>query len=267
VAFLDEPLQRAARNGWKFCPQKSVKPLRRQRFFDDEIFSSICHPQITQIFADEIYDLFLIGAHRRNLRKKFSFGLYRFRRVLVFPGNEENESNACANRAVGDIERGEADFISTALLHVKINEIHDGVAAGQQPVGEISGDAAENESERNLSSERVRVKMVSREKQGDEREQCDERERAIVAAKQAPRRASVAPVDEFEEAVDDDFFVARFEQGKHEPFGELVERKDDERERGDAAVRFLENSHLESKVQSPKSKVKTTGQRVVVILK
>jgi hypothetical protein len=79
------------------------------------------------------------------------------------------------------------------------------------------------------------------EKQRDEREQCDERERTVVAAKQTPRRTGVAPVDEFEEAVDDNLFVARFEQIQNKPFGKLVEHKDDQRERGDAAVRFVKN--------------------------
>jgi hypothetical protein len=37
------------------------------------------------------------------------------------------------------------------LLHVKIEEIHDGMAAGQQAVGEVAGDAADNQSKRNLA--------------------------------------------------------------------------------------------------------------------
>jgi len=179
--------------------------------------------------------------------------------VLVFPGDEKNQSDAGANRAVGDVERGESDFAAAALLHVKVNKIHDGVAAGQQTVGEISGDAAKNESERNLPGQRMGIEMVPREKQSDEREQRDERERAVVAAKQAPGRAGVAPVDEFEESVDDDFFLKFWKRFQNEPFGELVERKDDERERGDPAVRFLKNSHL----QSSKSEVQSQASRAV----
>jgi len=161
--------------------------------------------------------------------------------VFIFPGDEKNQSDAGANRAVGNIERGKADFISAALLQIEINEIHDSMAAGQKPVGQISGDASEDQSERNLSGERVRIKMMPCQKKCDKREQRDERKRAVVAAKKTPCRTGVAPVDEFEEAVDDDFFIARFEQVQHEPFGKLVECEDEQRQRGDAAVRFCKN--------------------------
>src|SRR5260221_6338095 len=100
---------------------------------------------------------------------------------------------------------------------------------------------------------------MPREKQRDEREDGDERERACVAVKTAPRRAGFDPMDEFEESRDENSFVADVERAQHEPFGELVEREDDQRERGDAAVRFLKNgicgghSSPKSKVRSPKS--------------
>ena len=165
-----------------------------------------------------------------------------FRRVLVFPGDEENQSDAGADGGVGDVEGGKADFIAAARLHVKIDEVHDVMAARHQPVGEVAGDAAEDQAEGDLAGQRVRVEMVPREKQRDEGEERDEGERAVVAAEEAPRRAGVAPVDELEKAGDDDLFVAIGEHVQHQPFGELVERKDRQRERGNAAVRFLENS-------------------------
>ena len=71
--------------------------------------------------------------------------------MFVFPGDEENQPDAGANRAVGDVEGGKSNFAAATLLNIKINEIHDGVTAWQKPVGQISRDAAENESERNLS--------------------------------------------------------------------------------------------------------------------
>jgi len=46
---------------------------------------------------------------------------------------------------------------------------------------------------------------------------------------------------------------------EHEPFGELVQREDNQRERGDAAVRFMKNHS----VQSPKSKVQSQANRDV----
>lgn len=138
--------------------------------------------------------------------------------MLVLPGDQKNQTHTGANRAIGNIECRKTDFISAALLNVKINEVHDGVSAGQKPVCEISRDAAENESEGNLPRQFVRVEVMSREKQGDERKQRNEGECGIVAAKQTPRRAGVAPVNEFEETIDDDFFVARFEEVQHKPF-------------------------------------------------
>ena len=38
VALFDEPLQRAARGGGEFCPQKNVQPPAGQRLDDGEIF-------------------------------------------------------------------------------------------------------------------------------------------------------------------------------------------------------------------------------------
>jgi hypothetical protein len=121
-----------------------------------------------------------------------------------------------------------------AQLHVKADEIHDFMA--DQPVGKISGDAAEDEPERNLADERVRIEMMPREKQRDEREQADERERAVVAAEQTPRRAGVAPMDEFKKSGDDDALLVNAKRTQHEPFCKLVERKNGEREQRNAEI-------------------------------
>ena len=51
-----------------------------------------------------------------------------------------------------------------------------------------------------------------------------------------PGRAGVAPVNQFEETGDDSLFVAQVEMAHDQPFGELVECKDRQRQRGDAAV-------------------------------
>jgi len=142
-------------------------------------------------------------------------------------------------------------------LHIKIDEVNDLVATGQQAVEQVAGDAAEDEAKGDASGQRVGIEMVPRQKQCDEREQRDERERAVIAAKQAPRRAGIAPMHEFEEAVDDDFFIALVEQVQHEPFGELVEDEHDRRDGGDVAVGLGGRHSFESKVQSPKSKVQS----------
>jgi len=122
-----------------------------------------------------------------------------------------------------------------------MEKIHHRVAPRQEAVGEVAGDAAEDKSERDLAGDGVGIEMMPREKQRDKRQQSDEGQCAVVAAKQTPRRAGVAPVDEFEKAADDDFFVAFFEQVQHEPFRELVEDEHDRRDDSDVAIRLLEN--------------------------
>ena len=47
VAFFDQSLQRAARDGGKFFAQKLVEPLGRERFFDGEIFRARGHFKVT----------------------------------------------------------------------------------------------------------------------------------------------------------------------------------------------------------------------------
>jgi len=161
--------------------------------------------------------------------------------MFVAPGDDKNQADAGADGGVSDVERGKTDFAAAALLHKKVNKINDLVAARQQAVGEITGDAAEDEAECDLTGDGVGIKMMPREKQRDKRQQRDEGQRAVVAAKQTPRRAGVAPMDEFEKAADDDFFVAFFEQVQHEPFRELVEDEHDRRDDSDVAIRLLEN--------------------------
>ena len=161
--------------------------------------------------------------------------------MFIFPGDEKNERDAGADRAVGNIERWKTDIVGTAPLQVKINEVHDGVPAGQQPVGQIPGDAAEDESERNLTGQCMRIEVMPGEKQGDERKNGDKRKRVIVAAEKTPGRAGIAPMNEFKKTGNNDFFIAGFKRAQHEPFGELVERQNEKRQRGDATVRFIKN--------------------------
>jgi hypothetical protein len=80
---------------------------------------------------------------------------------------------------------------------------------------------------------------MPRKKQRDEREQRDEGQRVIITAEQTPGRAGIAPMNEFKKTGNNDFFIAGFERTQHEPFGELVERENHQRERSDAPVRFL----------------------------
>ena len=177
--------------------------------------------------------------------------------MLVAPRNQENQTDAGANRAIGDIERGKSDFISVAAqLHVKTDEVHDFMA--EQSVEKISRDAAENQAERNLADKRVRIEMVSREKKRDKRKQTDKRKRAVVAAEQTPRRAGVAPMHEFEKAGNNNSLFVSAERFEHEMLGKLIEHKNYEREQRDAAIGISENGFGgDHAVQSPKSKVQS----------
>ena len=161
--------------------------------------------------------------------------------MLIFPGDEKNERHAGADGGVGDIKRGETDFVAAALLEIETEKIHHFMPAGQQAVGKIPCDAAKNQAEGNLTGQRVRIEVVSRQKQGDEGEQGDDGERDVVSAEEAPGGTRVAPVDKFEKAGNDDFFVVCRERFQHQPFGELIQREDHQRQRGDAPVRFLKN--------------------------
>ncbi len=87
VALFDEPLQRAARDGGKLFAQKNVEPPAGQGLFDGENFRALAH----------------------NEFRRFLW------RVLVFPGDEENQADAGADGGVGDVEGGKADFAAAAL--------------------------------------------------------------------------------------------------------------------------------------------------------
>ena len=54
------------------------------------------------------------------------------------------------------LKAGKSMTPAAALLQIKIEEIHNRVAAGQQAVGEVAGDAAKNQAEGNLAGESVR---------------------------------------------------------------------------------------------------------------
>jgi len=116
-----------------------------------------------------------------------------------------------------------------------MEEIHDGVASGQEAVGEVTDDAAEDEAEGELTDEAVGAEMVAKDKQEDERGDGDGGEQGVVASEHAPGRASVDAVGEVEKAGDDDVLIALDDLAQDEPFGELVEDKDDGGQHEDAA--------------------------------
>ena len=106
---------------------------------------------------------------------------------------------------------------------------------------------------------------MPREKQRDEREQGDEREHAVVAAEQAPRRAGVAPVDKFEKAGHDDFFVVIAQANRST--SHLVNWSSVKMTSASAAMRRFDFWKIglaaAIEVQSPKSSVQSQASRDV----
>src|SRR5438093_6932039 len=78
--------------------------------------------------------------------------------------------------------------------------------------------------------------MVAREEQREQRHQRDDGEQFVVAAKETPRRAGVAPVDEFEKAVNEDAFLTPAQQPQHEILRELIQGEDQQRDGRDATA-------------------------------
>ena len=103
------------------------------------------------------------------------------------------------------------DIGAAAALHVEMEEVHDGVAMGQQAVGEVADDAAEDQAEGDLSDEAVGIEMAAGEEEDDERGAGDGGEQGVVAGEHAPGRAGIDAVGEVEKAGDDDvmFIAAR----------------------------------------------------------
>ena len=152
------------------------------------------------------------------------------------PVDEEDEGDAGADGGVGDVEGGEIEgFVGAAALQVEMEEVDDGVAAGQEAVGEVADDAAEDEAEGELADEAVGIEMAAGEEEGDEGGDGDGGEEGVVAGEHGPGGAGVDAVGEVEEAGDDDVFIAFDDVAEDEPLGELVEDEDDGGQRKNTA--------------------------------
>lgn len=155
--------------------------------------------------------------------------------MLVAPGEQENEGHADTNRAVRHIEGGKTGFVAAALQQIESQEIHH--VLPQNPVREVPHDAADDEAEGELSQQRMRVEVVPAEKQDDERGDGDEGQPVVFARERAPGSAGVLPMNEFEESGQHGAFVPDVRQVmQHDGLGDLVDGKDNERQRRDAAV-------------------------------
>ncbi len=158
--------------------------------------------------------------------------------MFVSPSDQKNQADPRADGRVGDIKRRKTNLAAAPLLHVKIEEVHDRMAPGEQPVGQISSDPAKNQSKGNLARKRMRVEMMSGQKQHHKRHQRHQGQHAVIAAKEAPGGTGIAPMHKPEKTGDDDLFITKFERAQDQPFGGLVERKHHQRHDCDAAVGF-----------------------------
>src|SRR5439155_3723928 len=71
---------------------------------------------------------------------------------LVFlPGKQEQQTNAGADCAVGDVESREPYFPAAPAVQIKVNEIHH--VPMNEPVQQVSGDPAEDQPERKLTQQ------------------------------------------------------------------------------------------------------------------
>src|SRR5450432_75987 len=97
---------------------------------------------------------FSVRAVIRSIRRRLG-------RAFIPPVDQKNQGDTGADGGVGDVERGEVQRLAAAApLQVKMEEVHDGVTTGQQAVGEVADDAAENQAERELAGERACMKMI-----------------------------------------------------------------------------------------------------------
>jgi hypothetical protein len=71
-----------------------------------------------------------------------SSSLGRSRRLLRFPGEEEQQTHPGADCRIGNVECGKSDFRAAPLVQVKPEKIDDMIP--KKPVYQISNDSAED---------------------------------------------------------------------------------------------------------------------------
>src|SRR5205807_7558667 len=146
------------------------------------------------------------------------------RGLIFLPREQEEQRYPGADGAVGDIESRKANFAAAPTCDVKVDEIHH--VAVSEAVHQITSNAAENQPERKLAEQRVRIKVVPGKKQHQQRHQRENGQQLIAAGElieQAPRRAGVAPMAELEETVDDHLFLRVTEITQHGKLRKLVD--------------------------------------------
>src|ERR1043166_3044131 len=82
---------------------------------------------------------------------------------LLLPGQQKEQPNPGANRAVGHVKRGKADLSPAAALDIKIEKVDDMLPLRMQPIDQVAKNASEKQPERQLTPNRSRVKMMAAE--------------------------------------------------------------------------------------------------------
>jgi hypothetical protein len=164
-------------------------------------------------------------------------GSDRFRRALIAESEDENQADARANGAVSDVKGRKADFAAAAGLDVKVEKIND--VAHPNAVDEIADDAATDEAESSLAKDGASIEMMAADEQDDQGDYGHDRKPGVISAEEAPGGASVAPMDEFEKAIHNDFFPERggiSERPENDLFGELVDKDNQDRDKADSSI-------------------------------
>src|SRR5258708_6833331 len=90
--------------------------------------------------------------------------------------------------------------------------------------------------------------MMPTEKQDYDSDQRDQRQDVVVSTEQAPRRARVSPMDEFETTFHHHFFLSVTEKPEHDLFGGLVQRNHQQSNSCNAPIRSpqdgIQQSHF-----------------------
>ena len=107
-----------------------------------------------------------------------------------------------------------------------------------QAIDQIPNDAAANEAEGDLTGSCTHIKMVPAEIKNAERYDRYCRQQKVVIRKQAPGRARVPPVHEFEESGNNDLLARRIiQESMHNLFRQLIQNQHPGRNDCNAAVR------------------------------
>src|SRR5690242_16053940 len=78
--------------------------------------------------------------------------------------------------------------------------------------------------------------MMAPQEKSQQRHERNNSEDFILVMKHAPRRTGVAPIDEFEEAIDHQLLFSLRKNFQHHLFGGLVERKNSQRQQTHSSI-------------------------------